>query len=280
MNSILNYNVGELLLNAKPCGIKNVITGVYFLFYNDVLVYVGQSTNVEKRLMSHFSSKVFDKYHYIKCDEDRLLEVEKHYIDKFKPFYNGTNNKSPIVESMTYVWNNNIIFLNCGLSTDRRIFRVDGDKIIDVFSEEESGLVYRKCGYVWVNNKNFLCSGGVIKRLTAKSIYGGFDLNKKTTIHVSKSDISSLHSITDYYIYAKAMGYKEDWVLATVKDKQHTDQERVFAKLIVSKNDIIMYKGGGNNVYYNGLGNKKSCIEQLNDIYSAIEANEAHNRSK
>lgn len=63
--------------------------GIYFLLHNDNVVYVGQSSNVEKRIIQHrCSEKQFDSYRIIPCDEDLLLYYEKRWIKQFKPVYN------------------------------------------------------------------------------------------------------------------------------------------------------------------------------------------------
>jgi hypothetical protein len=66
-------------------------TGVYFLVWNDEVVYVGQSVNVYSRI-THHSSKEFDKYAYIPCHEDALDRLESLYIHCFRPRLNGNAN--------------------------------------------------------------------------------------------------------------------------------------------------------------------------------------------
>lgn len=65
------------------------MTGVYFLIKNGLVVYVGQSSNVEKRIITHRNSeKQFDSYRVISCDESLLLYYERRWIKRFKPKYN------------------------------------------------------------------------------------------------------------------------------------------------------------------------------------------------
>jgi len=74
--------------------------GVYFLIDNYSIVYVGQSTNVFARIMSHrneqYSKKVFDRYAYIPCPKEVLDLVESIYIMMFTPKYNGGQNGNPL----------------------------------------------------------------------------------------------------------------------------------------------------------------------------------------
>lgn len=74
--------------------LKNIpdnICGIYLLYKDDKVVYVGQSTNVNTRIKTHLSQglKDFEKYIWFECEKDDLVKVEKEYINKFKPFYNG-----------------------------------------------------------------------------------------------------------------------------------------------------------------------------------------------
>lgn len=69
--------------------------GIYFLLKGDVVVYVGQSMNVEKRVTAH-RDKDFDSFRVIPCEPSKLLHYEKRLIKYFKPMYNGeTGGKRP-----------------------------------------------------------------------------------------------------------------------------------------------------------------------------------------
>ena len=72
---------------------SRVLCGVYFFFILDELVYVGQSTNIRKRIAAHqLENKInFDSVFYIEVDEDKLIQVEKGYIVKYDPKYNQTH---------------------------------------------------------------------------------------------------------------------------------------------------------------------------------------------
>ena len=64
---------------------------VYFLVYNDTVVYVGQTRAVwPSRIEQHLrdSGKVFDDVFYIPVDSDKINDVEYYYIKKFNPIYN------------------------------------------------------------------------------------------------------------------------------------------------------------------------------------------------
>ena len=65
---------------------------VYFLIYNENVVYVGQTTRGLARVYSHVHDKRFDKIYIIECDEEELDYWEDFYIFKYKPKYNKRPN--------------------------------------------------------------------------------------------------------------------------------------------------------------------------------------------
>lgn len=70
---------------------KLATTGVYFLYRDGLVVYVGQARNVRARIGQHISEgrKTFDGVTIIPCSTDRLNRIEAHYIDLLKPLYNA-----------------------------------------------------------------------------------------------------------------------------------------------------------------------------------------------
>jgi len=84
------YDVSEfrIELNEK-------VKGIYFLFNDCVLTYIGRSCNIKRRLFAHKLNKEhkFDAYKYLKLSsvtDEELDEIEKMFIRKLKP----TENKS------------------------------------------------------------------------------------------------------------------------------------------------------------------------------------------
>ena len=65
--------------------------GIYFLIddQNEV-VYVGQSTNIYDRCITHYKNKdiLFTKIKYLLVSESKLDNVEGYFILKYKPKYN------------------------------------------------------------------------------------------------------------------------------------------------------------------------------------------------
>jgi hypothetical protein len=68
------------------------ISGVYFLYMGNKLVYVGESVCIITRLMQH-QDKKFDSFKYIfEPDEQRRLKLERQYIKDHAPMYNIVHN--------------------------------------------------------------------------------------------------------------------------------------------------------------------------------------------
>lgn len=68
---------------------RNRLCGIYFLFRDDELVYVGQSIALLSRLNEHIrSNKLFNRVafqHFLACELD---EIEAEYILAYRPEYN------------------------------------------------------------------------------------------------------------------------------------------------------------------------------------------------
>ncbi len=77
--------------NAQLLG-DNSCPGIYYLLKDGVIVYIGQSKNMRKRIGSHLAQgeKDFDSYHTQKCPEEKLHHYETKAILRFRPAYNKT----------------------------------------------------------------------------------------------------------------------------------------------------------------------------------------------
>jgi len=64
--------------------------GVYFLIQSKEIVYIGQTTNILRRINSHIRKRKFhfDRYAFISLPKESLEATEKLYIKKFRPKYN------------------------------------------------------------------------------------------------------------------------------------------------------------------------------------------------
>ena len=91
----MNIDISSLLKSSSP--LSGNVSGVYFLFYNDEVVYIGQGWNCFLRVAEHTrkdSDKVFTHWSFIEVpfeNERKLLEQEM--IKKHCPKYNKKSTK-------------------------------------------------------------------------------------------------------------------------------------------------------------------------------------------
>lgn len=82
-----SLTVDEIVAGAVPC---SAMCAIYFLIDADFIVYVGQSTNVYRRLAQHFAKQViqFDRYFILPCQVELLDVLEAKYIAELRPAAN------------------------------------------------------------------------------------------------------------------------------------------------------------------------------------------------
>ena len=70
------------------------IAGVYFLFLGDLLVYVGRSDNISRRIWKeHLGNKIFDRVAWIEMSHEEATRWEPVYIYSYSPKYNCKRDK-------------------------------------------------------------------------------------------------------------------------------------------------------------------------------------------
>lgn len=89
MNKVAS--IKSLLREKGICKYERVsVCGIYFLVLNESVVYVGQSIDIYSRTGNH-SDKLFNDIYIIECKQEKLNELEKHFILKYQPIYNKQN---------------------------------------------------------------------------------------------------------------------------------------------------------------------------------------------
>lgn len=65
-------------------------SGIYFLFQNRRLEYIGQATHLMRRIGQHMAEGViqFDSASWVNCDVDQLNRLESAYIKAYRPTLN------------------------------------------------------------------------------------------------------------------------------------------------------------------------------------------------
>jgi excinuclease UvrABC nuclease subunit len=77
-------------LNLSPL---SPLCGIYFLYDNEELVYIGHSKRIPMRICEHLSNlngcdKEFTHAYFRPCEEDLLFATEMAFIRKHRPKYN------------------------------------------------------------------------------------------------------------------------------------------------------------------------------------------------
>lgn len=69
---------------------KKITSGVYMLYKNDNIVYVGESSNILSRIGQHIKEGVkdFDEFEYFELEEEDRMNLEAFIIRIVKPKYN------------------------------------------------------------------------------------------------------------------------------------------------------------------------------------------------
>ena len=66
--------------------------GIYFLFQDDELVYIGRTKNGMNRMSQHLDCKKFDSYSFHKCSQKEAIELEVELIKRYQPKLNIQHN--------------------------------------------------------------------------------------------------------------------------------------------------------------------------------------------
>jgi hypothetical protein len=93
-NDIINLKIGLFHSGQIHLFTEKVkFNGIYFLFYEKELMYIGQSNNITKRLRQHKSIKFHTYGMIILQDVENLVEIEKEFIQLCNPRLNKNHNK-------------------------------------------------------------------------------------------------------------------------------------------------------------------------------------------
>lgn len=67
-------------------------SGIYFIIKNRKIIYIGKTSHYVERIMQHKNQAMdWDKIKFIEYPEDRLDEMERVWINYFKPALNRTH---------------------------------------------------------------------------------------------------------------------------------------------------------------------------------------------
>jgi len=99
----LPFNLGDLI----KTDLKSLIPesyGIYYLYYDDILVYIGMSSNLKNRLLGHykkndmeFNNVIWFSTEYFGKTLAETFKLESSMIKVYKPFYNQALINAPIM---------------------------------------------------------------------------------------------------------------------------------------------------------------------------------------
>jgi hypothetical protein len=72
---------------------------VYCLYQDSKIVYVGSTTNLDSRLLSHSRQKTFNKVKFCHVhSQEAMLDLEQYYISRYKPVYNKQGKVRDVID--------------------------------------------------------------------------------------------------------------------------------------------------------------------------------------
>ena len=82
--NILNLTLQNIISNSHEVE----KSGIYFLFKDTKLLYIGQTNIGLARIFQHRGKIIFNKYNFIKCQKEQLNIFEDYLIRTLKPSIN------------------------------------------------------------------------------------------------------------------------------------------------------------------------------------------------
>lgn len=90
------------ILQLERHAIEADVSGVYFLFQGESIVYVGQSRNIHSRVRDHLADKQFEHYSFIEIElPSHRKAIEAHYIEILNPLLNVATPSAKKLEQKT-----------------------------------------------------------------------------------------------------------------------------------------------------------------------------------
>lgn len=81
------------------------ISGIYFLYQGEELIYIGKSKNIFGRVGSHCAhGREFDSWTYAPVEQDEILQAERKAIEKYRPRLNCMTRRNPFTNVTSRLW--------------------------------------------------------------------------------------------------------------------------------------------------------------------------------
>ena len=83
------YEVNHSIATKKYKGLDNDISGIYKLYKDYKLVYIGKSKCIKSRIKEHLKTKEFNSFDFtLMSNKSDINLMEIYLIDKYKPILN------------------------------------------------------------------------------------------------------------------------------------------------------------------------------------------------
>lgn len=92
---------------------------IYFLFFNNTLVYIGQTNNILNRINSHKRDKLFTDFTYYPTNKKIAISLEKDLISFHSPIYNRLPEGFVNINNIEIYRDNNSYVITNGLNIFR-----------------------------------------------------------------------------------------------------------------------------------------------------------------
>jgi len=103
------YKIEDPIIASNYPEMCNNISGIYRLYKNNKIIYIGKSVDIKKRLYTHNKEKDMDEFDFTILDNESDKNIyELYYIDKYKPLYN----KDCLEESISSIKLEELVFSN------------------------------------------------------------------------------------------------------------------------------------------------------------------------
>lgn len=206
------------LVNAE------VTSGIYFLFRDDELQYIGKSINVLQRLGNHMKDKDFNRVFFLPvvADSNLLEYIEMRFIDFYKPPLNKTCRSS---------WMYDPKAIMDALEKANIAIEMSTEEINDIEKkrrqiENNVAKMFGECFERTLKNKS-LNMFGEMQWIGSRKLK---EINERFVELVQKGDIKTLERT--YYDLAMSVVLLEYRMKRTEEIKSIDELERIKSKLI------------------------------------------------
>lgn len=224
-----------------------ILSGIYFLYYRNKIVYIGKSINVYSRIRQHEedNSKLFDNVKVIFTES--IDKEEIYFIKKYNPFYNGTHNDNQL-DGFTYIndlINKEIYFK---INNHRIIAKVENNQIT-CYKRGKIGTYKEGKGYIKIGEQYCIFQKG---KITILEDFGKYN----DIIKTHKKEILKINGVRIH------KEYKNGYLL----NKFLENKKLIFEEDLQLIGGLLDYKESWINFTKQDLEKRNIKIKNLNEL--------------